>query len=811
MTTKSSMLATHPNNYWVYIFCIIISFLFYGNTLKNGFSMDDELVTTTHRQTHPNVEKGILGIKEIFTSRYADDGKQTYAYRPVTTYSFAIEYSLFKNSQNRPLISHFISILLYAFSGIVLFLFLQQLFKSQNWWFSAMVVFLFLIHPIHSEVVNNIKSRDELLAFIFGFLMLINVFKFIDRNKISYVLLTILYMFLAIFSKDTGLIFIGLIPICLYFFREINLKKIIGYTLVVLFVFFLLSILPDRAIENEEIRNFYYFENPLYELGLSHRIPMFFYTILLYLILFIKPFPLKYYYGYDEVSIVGYGDWEFYVSLVVVGVMLFYIAKGLKDKKLYSFILLFFFFSIGGAANFLFPLPGIIAERFAFVASVAFMMAVVWGIYKLYQVPLSEPLRYNQAKPVWIITILISVLSFAFTINRNQAWKSSMSLYQTDMTRLHNSMKANTLLATEYATDATKIQQSGNLDEYPKMIALVDSSLKYYERALELYTGANTLNNVGYIYFNLKNNSKKGIPYWRNAVYLEDDYQEAWYNLGSAYGRVKRHYDEIGVVLGYNPSIDFVPENEELIQSFRALDQDSIVLMGFEAWETLNHIENVFKRIWSNNNVNPNMANSFGRYVQNVITYQNGILAQTNAGDYINQLVKLPVEKQYSSINQTLLKVRDNLALKIKKAMNDAQWSTEALVRTGSFLYRDSFYSTFEKLHEVDEHYALQYNLISQFASIDDNPMKLIAWGKRFVNAFPAESAQGFMQMGSAYLRLENLDSAKHYFELSKKHREMDIKNLDKGKLDDRAKQLIQLYESEISKIDNILSDINNN
>src|SRR5690606_38420015 len=137
--------------YWIYLMCLITAFLFYGNSLNNGYSMDDELVTTTHRQSHANVEKGILGLKSIFLSRYVNDDKLSYAYRPVTTYSFAIEYDLFKNTTNKARVSHAINILLYALSGILLFLFLQTLFKKENEWFSALVVFLFLIHPIHSE------------------------------------------------------------------------------------------------------------------------------------------------------------------------------------------------------------------------------------------------------------------------------------------------------------------------------------------------------------------------------------------------------------------------------------------------------------------------------------------------------------------------------------------------------------------------------------------------------------------------------------------------------------------------------------
>jgi hypothetical protein len=79
---------------------VLISFLFYGNSISNGYSLDDELVTTTDRKVHQNVEKGIAGIKSIFTSNYAIDGKQNYEYRPIVTLSYAIEKSVYANEYN---------------------------------------------------------------------------------------------------------------------------------------------------------------------------------------------------------------------------------------------------------------------------------------------------------------------------------------------------------------------------------------------------------------------------------------------------------------------------------------------------------------------------------------------------------------------------------------------------------------------------------------------------------------------------------------------------------------------------------------
>jgi len=769
--------------------------------------MDDDLVTTTDKQSHPNVEKGIAGIKDIFTSRYAQDGKQSYAYRPITTYSFAIEYDLFKESDNRARNSHIISVLLYALCGILLFLFLQSLFKQQAWWFSALVVLIFLIHPIHSEVVNSIKSRDELLAFNFGLLLLIQTLKYFDYRKIINLFLAILFLFLSIFSKETGAIFVVLIPICLYFFREIKIQKIILYLLIPIIAYVSLRKGVNFLLNEETVRYFHYFENPLYELDFSYRIPMFFYTIFLYVILLFKPYPLKYYYGYDEVSLVGYGNWEFYLSLALFLVLIYFLLKGFRNKKFYSFFILFFFLAIGGAANLLFPLPGIIAERFAFVASTAFSIFIAWLIFTLFKTSISDKLKSTKTKYLWGGLILLSGASFIYSFNRNKAWESSMSIYATDIVHLNNSMKANSLLATEYATSASLILRSGNLDEFNKMMMLADSSLIYYERALEIYDKyANTHNNIGFVYFNLKNNVYKGLPYWREAIKLDENYQEAWFNYGSALGKLKRHYDELSVVLGYAPDLTFTPANDSLIEHFRHINTENTLTTKFEAWETLNHLENIYRRIWSGNNLNPSMANSFGNYFDNYLKHKNDFLQETGAGEYVKRIVQKPLDQQGQLLGQTLFKLRENVALQIKKELKSSNWSVEELVRTGSYLYRDSFYTVFDKLYEIDSTYPRQFNTVSQFASVDENPQKLIEWGYRFVQVYPEDAGQGYMQIASAYGKIGDTLNTVKFFEMALESNEKSLKLL-REKRDQSSSDKINQLQNEIGKIKLVLEN----
>ncbi len=156
-----------------------LCFIFYGNTIPNGFSLDDEFVL--HNDS--SVAKGMKGIPELFKKRYAWDQKGGYGYRPVVKAVFALEYSLFKDSTGW---GHAINILFYAFVCIFMFYFFRKiLYDHVGDYFLLTAILLFLIHPLHSEVVASMKNRDEMLVFIFGFYCCYAFFKMFRIEEYS--------------------------------------------------------------------------------------------------------------------------------------------------------------------------------------------------------------------------------------------------------------------------------------------------------------------------------------------------------------------------------------------------------------------------------------------------------------------------------------------------------------------------------------------------------------------------------------------------------------------------------------------------
>lgn len=200
---------------------VICSFLLYANSIPNEYNLDDELVTRNHRLT----SKGISAIPEIFTSSYYQDQVgHEYEYRPIVLSSFAIENQFFGEN---PHLSHFINLLLYAFGCLLLFRCLLSIGSIWSYPISLTVVFLFMVHPAHTEVVDSIKNRDEILAFIFGMLSLYTAIKATLLKKKRIFIFTLLFYLLALLSKVTAISFVVLVPLFLLLFTEMEFIGIV--------------------------------------------------------------------------------------------------------------------------------------------------------------------------------------------------------------------------------------------------------------------------------------------------------------------------------------------------------------------------------------------------------------------------------------------------------------------------------------------------------------------------------------------------------------------------------------------------------
>ncbi len=516
------------SNKSVCIIFIVFIFVLYGKSLFNTYALDDELVIYNNK----TIEKGFKAIPEILTSFYANTGKMQYGYRPVVQISFAVEYGLFGLN---PFVSHLINILLYTALCCLLFLFLKKLFHNYNILFPLISTLLFMSHPLHTEVVCSLKNRDELLSFLGGLSAVYLLLKFTENKKIFYFLSAQLVLWLGFFSKLSALTFLGIIPLTLYFFTEIPLKKnliISGLTAFILLVLFYLS----RLMLPEAVQPFSITENPLFiDNSWAMRIGLGFVSLLFYLKMFVFPHPLLFFYGYNMFPVKGLGDIELWFSLIIHALLLGWALYKFRAKHPLSYAVLFYFISISMFANIATPVAGIVAERMAFAALLSFCLLLAYGLLWWQKKLISDTHTSPVLSSKIIVLLLVVLTAYSIkTISRNADWQNHKTLFIADIKHLKQSAKANSLLAGtlfKEAIDDLAVSRNAARNKLK-----VDSALYYYQQSVDVYPKYSpSWNNMGSIYFVFYQDYKKAIPYFEKAIESDTNYVEPYFNMGYSY------------------------------------------------------------------------------------------------------------------------------------------------------------------------------------------------------------------------------------------------------------------------------------
>jgi len=489
----------------------IILFLFglvlYINTSSFQFALDDKIVISYNEFT----KKGIDGISDIFENEAFTGffGKKKNLveggrYRPLTLAYFAVVWDVlgpsetanpkkFKSkSETVASFLHISNAAFYGLTGVLLYLCLLLLipFDEKKKWYEGLafiIAMLFLAHPIHTEVVANIKSLDEIWALLGGLASFYFATKYITDPKIKYLFLSFLVFGIGAFAKESIVVFIGVIPLTLWFFKTKEIKKIALALLpsVVAFVFYFICrtlVLGDVSTQGQE----QLLNQPfLYAEG-SEKTATILLCMLLYLKLSFVPHPLTHdYYPWHPVAD---GDYIWNTShypyadlsnpLVICSMLIYIIllSYGLrylfteKGDKVLAYCSLFFIGTFILFTNLFFEIGVFMNERFMYVPSLAVVVVVIYLLGKF--------LPKNLHLPALIL--LFALGSFK-TISRNSAWENDQTLAITDHVASSGSAKVNMSAGGAYY-ELARVEK--NMNEKTRML---NKSIKLLEKSLRLY------------------------------------------------------------------------------------------------------------------------------------------------------------------------------------------------------------------------------------------------------------------------------------------------------------------------------------
>ena len=117
-------------------------------------------------------------------------------------------------------VRHFNNIWTFALGCMFLYLVFSRYFFRTNQDLAFLAALLFTMHPIHSEAIANVKSRDEIFSLIFVSLTFLYSFKFIETKKGKDLFWASVMFLLALLSKEYAIMLLFLVPLAVYTFTE---------------------------------------------------------------------------------------------------------------------------------------------------------------------------------------------------------------------------------------------------------------------------------------------------------------------------------------------------------------------------------------------------------------------------------------------------------------------------------------------------------------------------------------------------------------------------------------------------------------
>jgi len=510
------------------IILMLIGIVIYANTAMNEYALDDTIVL----QQNLHVQDGVSGIKKIlkrepFQNSFGNELLRKRYYRQLSIVTFAIEHQFFGDN---PAVSHTLNVLFYSLLIGVMYKLLREFFFKTKPDIAFFASLIFAVHPLHTEVVANIKSRDEIFCFLFCLSALYLAFKYYQSSSkpIGTLIGACVCYFMALLSKENAIVFWAVFPLSFFYFLDkktevLRTKKLpfaqlkthlmpdltraLRLSLPFLGVFFLYFIFRAGAIGIDTSVDYYdKLHNRFFSVPLSESFPTKIYFWLLYLKLLFVPYPLIWDYSYNAIPFIHYRDYGFWLTILIYAGIKLWALWQLPKRNPISYGIFFYIGTLFLVSGLVINIGGYFAERFLFQPSFGFAIVIGTLFYEL--LSLLKQKSAGLIYPVLGLFGLIILAGCGQTIMRNPVWKNNETLFTHDIqfqpnSALVNKACAGILLSKSGLTKDEKLQRQHRDKAYP-----------YYYKAYQIYPQyADALINLGFIHY-MNEEYPQAEQYW---------------------------------------------------------------------------------------------------------------------------------------------------------------------------------------------------------------------------------------------------------------------------------------------------------
>lgn len=532
----------------------LFSYIF---SLNNQFVWDDEQFIYNNSYV-----KNFESTKIFTQNTIAGAGESSTYYRPLTTFSFAIDHAIWGLN---PLGFHLTNTLLHLGAGIALFFYLRTLKFSRL--SSLTISSIFLVHPIQTEAVIYANSRGDSMYAFFAMISLLTfalllkkkfpVIKIYDLEiilgkKTLFSLTTIGYLF-AILGKEIGIATLGLLGLTLLFSqlqfnKKITIKKILSHKtglislassalIAVGYLLFRIKVIAIPTSQN------IFFAGSAYGDSIFVRLHTFTKALWTYFQFIIYPYPLHMERDLEIIT-QPISVWLIATILLIIGLITLSIYEYKKQKSFFIIFGSFWFLCMLTPVSGIIPVNGLIYEHWLYLPIIGFFIA----LYGLKQIMI--PKQFQEKTNTFLQLLLFIVISIYIflTIRQNYIWGNPIRFYKHTLAfssspRLHNN------LAMAYADNQ---EYENAIEQYTKAIELGD----YYSQSH--HNLANTYLAQGELELAKKE--------YRTAIKMNEDFMPAYYSLITILIE-ENDYENISSLL--NKMEKMTPDNFE-IKYFKA-------------------------------------------------------------------------------------------------------------------------------------------------------------------------------------------------------------------------------------------------
>lgn len=592
--TSSPSLALGPA--WVGLLAAALGFVLYLNTFGHIYCLDDYSVIKENWVT----KGGLKNIGLMFSTeyRYGAWNSPGSLYRPFSLLIFSLQWQL---SPDNPAVGHVMNAIMYGLGGWLLWVTWRRILVNYHPILPALGVLFFIAHPVHTEVVANIKSLDEILALFFCTAALYGVWRYMDTNRTAWLTTAVLAYAVAMFSKESSITFLAIIPLTIWFFTDRSLAQNLRISALFLIpaLFFLfvrhqvLSAQPYQEVYSALDNFIVAAKDP------GTRLASAFMMCGLYLKTLLFPHPLISDLGYPQMKLVTFADWRALLGLLAYTGMFGWAVLNLRKKHILSYAILFYLIAFSLFSNVLMLIGTSYGERVLYVPSWGYALGLAAAILLVLRIkpehdtPASDQVRNPNGKGtlVWGIAGAILLAYSLKTVLRNPAWYTSYTLYKADIPNSPNCAKLNYHLGIETIKEGM-IEESGQVTD----TAWVEKAIAFHSRAIELFpeyhdaygsrglaqfrlgrydqayddyqkalkyrpNDDKVLSNLGFIYF-LRQQLDSAETVYRKSIALNPRFIDARRNLGAVLAMQRRFPEAIEQ---WQEGLKYEPDNTTLL------------------------------------------------------------------------------------------------------------------------------------------------------------------------------------------------------------------------------------------------------